>query len=62
MFLKSYRYVVLPFVTVNKMAIATPNTIGGYDYSFVDTPHDRYICNICHLPSKDPCVSECCGH
>ena len=43
------------------MAIATPN-IGGYYYSFVDTPHDRYICKICHLPSRDPYLSVCCGH
>ena len=44
------------------MAIATPSTIGGYDYSFVDKPHDRYICKTCHLPSKEPYLSECCGH
>ena len=44
------------------MAIATPNNNGGYYYSFVNTPHDRYICDICHLPSRDPCLSECCGH
>ena len=44
------------------MAIATPNNSGGYDYNFVDTPHDRYIYNICHLPSRDPYLSECCGH
>ena len=44
------------------MAIATPNNTIGYDYSFVDTPHDRYICKICHLPSRDPYLSVCCGH
>ena len=44
------------------MAITTPNIIGGYDYSFVDVTHDRYICNICHHPSRDPYLSECCGH
>ena len=44
------------------MAIATPKVFGGYDYSFVDTPHDRYICKICHLPSREPYLSECCGH
>ena len=45
--------------------MATPRTtanIGGYDYEFVDAPHDRYICKICHLPSRDPYLSECCGH
>ena len=47
------------------MAIAAPQNaegIGGYDYSFVDTPHDRFICKICYLPSRDPYLSECCGH
>ena len=44
------------------MAIATPNNIAGYDYNFVDTPHNRYICNVCHLPSRDPYLSVCCGH
>ena len=44
------------------MAIATPNSIAGYDYEFVDTPPDRVICKICHLPSKDPHLSVCCGH
>ena len=44
------------------MAIATPSNIAGYDYNFIDTPHDRYICKICHLPSRDPYLSVCCGH
>ena len=44
------------------MAIATPNTIAGYDYEFVDTPHDRVICKICYLPTRDPYLSVCCGH
>ena len=44
------------------MAIATPNNIEGYDYNFVDTPHDRYICRKCGLPSRDPYLSKCCGH
>ena len=35
---------------------------GGYDYQFVDTPPDRLICVICHLPSREPHMSECCGH
>ena len=35
---------------------------GGYDYQFVDTPLDRVICVICHLPSREPHMSECCGH
>ena len=44
------------------MTIATPNYNGGYDYNFVDTPHDRFISRICHLPSRDPYLSVCCGH
>ena len=35
---------------------------GGYDYKFVNTPPDRIICVICHLPSRNPHLSECCGH
>ena len=35
---------------------------GGYDYEFVDSPLDRIICVICHLPSRDPFMTECCGH
>ena len=41
------------------MATATP---GGYGYGFVHTLHDRFICKICHLPSRDPYLSVCCGH
>ena len=36
---------------------------GGYDYDFVDRTDKRYdvICNICHLPSRDPYMTgECC--
>ena len=39
---------------------ATPR--GGYDYQFVDTPSDMFVCKICHLPSKVPHLSVCCGH
>ena len=35
---------------------------GGYDYQFVDTPLDIFLCKICHLPSKEPHLSVCCGH
>ncbi|XP_065902684.1 TNF receptor-associated factor 4-like [Dysidea avara] len=35
---------------------------GGYDYKFVNTPPDRLVCNICHLPSRDPYLTTCCGH
>ena len=44
------------------MAIATPNNSGGYDYELVDIPPDRLICKICHLPSRNPYLSVCCGH
>ena len=44
------------------MEIATLNNIGGYDYNFIDTPHDRFTCKICHFPSRDPYLSVCCGH
>ena len=35
---------------------------GGYTYQFVETPPEIVRCVICHLPSKDPYLSECCGH
>lgn len=37
-------------------------SLGGYDYQFVDTVPDVFICNICYLPSRDPYLSVCCGH
>ncbi|XP_065901180.1 TNF receptor-associated factor 4-like [Dysidea avara] len=37
-------------------------TQGGYGYRFVNTPPDRVVCVICHLPSRDCRLSECCGH
>ena len=44
------------------MAIATPGEIGGYEYKFVETPHDRFFCKICIHPCRDPYLSGCCGH
>ena len=42
---------------------STPDDVGGgYDYRFVNTPPDRVICVICNLPSRNPHLSECCGH
>ena len=35
---------------------------GGYDYQFFDKPSDMLLCKICHLPSKEPHLSVCCGH
>ena len=37
-------------------------TTGGYDYTFTTDVPDRLICKICHLPSRDPHLSVCCGH
>ena len=43
------------------MAIATPTEYGGYEYTFVDPPPHRCICNICHHPSRGPYMTgECC--
>ena len=43
------------------MEITSINRSQGYEYNFVDEPHDRYICLICHLPSRDPQMTgECC--
>ncbi|XP_065901944.1 TNF receptor-associated factor 4-like [Dysidea avara] len=44
------------------MDIATSSEMGGYDYSFVDTPPDRLVCTICHFPSRNPYLTTCCGH
>ena len=44
------------------METAGHSSDGGYDYQFVDTPLDRVVCVICHLPSRDPHMTECCGH
>ena len=35
---------------------------GGYDVQFVQSPPDLVKCVICCLPSKNPYLSECCGH
>ena len=40
---------------------ATPNNNAGYDYDFINTPPDCVICKICHLPSREPYLSVCCG-
>ena len=33
----------------------------GYECTISDVP-DRLVCKICHLPSRDPHLSVCCGH
>ena len=35
---------------------------GGYNFEFLSTPPDRVVCSICHLPCRDPYITECCGH
>ena len=40
--------------------IATPKGHGGYEYNFMETPHHRYICIICQLPSRDPYMTGSC--
>ncbi|XP_065917520.1 TNF receptor-associated factor 5-like [Dysidea avara] len=35
---------------------------GGFEYQFVSSPPDRVVCKICHLPSRDPYLTMCCGH
>jgi len=35
---------------------------GKYDNYFVQTPPDHLVCKICHLLSRDPYLSVCCGH
>ena len=43
------------------MTIATPTEYGGYEYTFVETPPNRCICNICDYPSRDPYMTgRCC--
>ena len=42
--------------------MTTPVTAGGYDYQFVNKPLDMFLCKICHLPSRNPHLSLCCGH
>ena len=46
------------------MVKTTPNNYitFGYEYDFVDSIPDRMLCEICHLPSRDPYLSVCCGH
>ena len=43
------------------MAITKATDCGGYEYTFIEPPPHRYICNICHHPSREPCMTgECC--
>ena len=49
-------------VFLQLMTMATTSDIGGYEYTFIDTPTDRLVCNICHYPSREPYMTVCCGH
>ena len=35
---------------------------GGYNYDFVVSRQEIVKCVICRIPSKEPHLSECCGH
>ena len=42
---------------------SSTSNIGGYEYNFISGPPvDRLVCKICHLPSREPYLSVCCGH
>ena len=43
-------------------AVTKLDESGGYSYQFVENPPEIVKCVICHLPSRDPYLSECCGH
>ena len=38
------------------------NSSGGFEYQFVNSLPDIFVCKICHLPSRDPHLTVCCGH
>ena len=50
------------------MSPRVPSTTqhGGYEFKFVQgmdgNLEDIFMCKICHLPSRDPQLSVCCGH
>lgn len=46
----------------NTAAKQTESTSGGYHFEFVSDPPEYVCCTICHLPSRDPHLSDCCGH
>ena len=35
---------------------------GGYENTFTSDVPGRLVCKLCHLPSRDPHLSVCCGH
>ena len=48
--------------TKSKHAAEAATAIGGYRYEFVEEPPEYFCCNLCHLPSRDPYLSDCCGN
>ena len=42
--------------------MAAVSKTGGFKYPFVTPPLDMFVCEICHLPSRDPHLTMCCGH
>ncbi|XP_065887532.1 TNF receptor-associated factor 2-like [Dysidea avara] len=39
-----------------------PQSLGGYDYHFLEPPLDMLVCKICQYPSREAYLSGCCGH
>jgi len=37
-------------------------SMGGYDYEFIEAISDDLICILCHLALKNPLQIEECGH
>jgi len=34
---------------------------GGFDCDFLEKPHDRLVCKICHFPCRKAQLTTCCG-
>ena len=41
--------------------MASSSAQGGYEHEFIDAVRDDLICQICHLPARDPQQTMCCG-
>jgi len=48
--------------TIQGTDMATVSSPGGLEYQFVTPPQNMLLCKICHLPSRDPHLTICCGH
>jgi len=42
--------------------MTTFSSAGGFEYQFKTLPPYRVVCKICHLPSRHPHLTVCCGH